>query len=147
MKIQLHWHWTIFSVLLISSLTSACSTTTRNQDQLKLASLSQMPMEVRDAPIAVQHAYRFATANPDLMKQIPCYCGCGAIGHTSNYDCYVSEVNPNGEIIFDNHSLGCSICVDITQDVMRLLGDGSTPQEIRSYIDNTYSKYGTPNLP
>ncbi len=131
-------HWLILSILLISVLLSACSSAIDNQEPLELAPLSQMPKEVRDAPLAVQRAYRFATANPDLMKQIPCYCGCGAIGHTSNYDCYVSEVNPNGEIIFDNHSLGCSICVDITQDVMRLLKDGSTPQEIRNYIDNTY---------
>ncbi|GIV64120.1 MAG: PCYCGC motif-containing (lipo)protein [Chloroflexota bacterium] len=140
--------WAILiSTLLSGILISACSTAVDNQIQLELSPLSDMPMEVQNAPRTVQEAYRFATANPDLMKQIPCYCGCGALGHTSNYDCYVSEVKSGGEIIFDNHSLGCSICVDITQDSMRLLREGKSAPEIRTYIDNMYSKYGTSNLP
>jgi hypothetical protein len=81
------------------------------------------------------------------MKDIPCYCGCGNIGHTSNYDCYVSDVDDAGNITFDNHALGCSICVDITQDVMRMLKDGKSPQEARASIDATYSKYGPSNIP
>ena len=109
--------------------------------------MRQMPAEVQSAPATVQTAYQFAAANPDVMKNIPCYCGCGNIGHTSNYSCYVSSVNAGGKVTFDNHALGCSICVDITQDVMRMLRDGKTPQEARAYIDATYSKYGPSNIP
>lgn len=109
-----------------------------------MAPLDQMPAEVQASPTSVQEAYRFAVANPDIMKQIPCYCGCGAIGHTSNYACYVKEVSSSGEITFDTHALGCSICVDITQDVMRLLKNGKSLNEIQSIIDQTYSKYGSP---
>jgi hypothetical protein len=106
-----------------------------------------MPMGVQSAPVAVQEAYRFNTANPGIMQDIPCYCGCGDIGHTSNYDCYISGVDASGTITFDNHALGCSICVDITQDVMRMLRDGKSPQDARAYIDATYSKYGPSNIP
>ena len=81
------------------------------------------------------------------MKNIPCYCGCGNVGHTSNYDCYVSAIDAAGNITFDNHALGCSICVDITQDVMRMLEDGKSPQEARTSIDATYSRYGSSNIP
>lgn len=109
--------------------------------------LDQMPMEVQSAPVAVQEAYQFNTANPDIMQDIPCYCGCGDIGHTSNYDCYVSNIDDKNNITFDNHALGCSICVDITQDVMRMLRDGKSPQDARVYIDATYSKYGPSNIP
>ncbi|MCJ7432528.1 MAG: PCYCGC domain-containing protein [Anaerolineales bacterium] len=109
--------------------------------------LDQMPAEVQSAPVTVQTAYQFAAANPDVMKQIPCYCGCGNIGHTSNYSCYVSGVDDKGNITFDNHALGCSICVDITQDVMRLLKEGKTVPEIKAYVDAIYSKYGTSNMP
>ncbi len=108
--------------------------------------LDQMPAEVQTAPAVVQQAYQFASANPDVMKNIPCYCGCGNIGHTSNYSCYVSSVE-NGSTTFDHHALGCSICVDITQDVMRLLREGKSTQQIRVYIDGTYSKYGPSNIP
>jgi hypothetical protein len=132
---------------LVSTAISACSTTSSSKVDLAMASMDQMPMDVQSAPVAVQEAYQFNVANPDIMQNIPCYCGCGDIGHTSNYDCYVSSVDASGKITFDNHALGCSICVDITQDVMRMLRDGKTPQDARVYIDNTYSKYGPSNIP
>jgi hypothetical protein len=128
----------IFGWLIIQGVLVSCSTT----KDLAMAPLAQMPDQVRSAPVIVQKSYQFVIANPDLMKQIPCYCGCGAIGHTSNYACYVGE---NG--IIDNHALGCSICVDITQDVMRLTGQGKDPLEIKNYIDSVYSKFGTSNIP
>ncbi|GAB4456646.1 MAG: PCYCGC domain-containing protein [Anaerolineales bacterium] len=133
-------------VTLAGAATSACSASS-NEVHLAMTPLEEMPMDIQAAPLTVQTAYQFAAANPDLMKQIPCYCGCGAIGHTSNYDCYVAAVDAQGQIAFDNHALGCSICVDITQDVMRLTREGKSPQEIRTAIDATYSKYGPSNIP
>lgn len=56
-------------------------------------------------------------------------------------------MDDQGNIGFDNHALGCSICVDITQDVMRMLREGKSPQEARVYVDATYSKYGPSNIP
>ena len=135
----------IISVLLSTAI-SACSTKSQSSD-LHMMAMDQMPAEVQSAAVTVQEAYQFAAANPDIMKDIPCYCGCGNIGHTSNYSCYVSSVDDKGNIAFDNHALGCSICVDITQDVMRLLREGKSPQDARAYIDATYSKYGTSNIP
>jgi len=112
-----------------------------------MAPLSAMPTDVQASPVSVQQAYQFAFANPDVMTNIPCYCGCGAMGHTSNYSCYVSDIDSNGNITYDSHALGCSICVDITQDAMRMLKDGKTVPEIREYVDQTYAKYGPSNIP
>ena len=134
-------------VVLLATSISACSTTKSSDVHLYMLPMDQMPADVQSAPVVVQEAYQFASINPDIMKNIPCYCGCGDIGHTSNYDCYVSKVDDKGTINFDNHALGCSICVDITQDVMRMLRDGKSPQEARAYVDATYSKYGTSNIP
>lgn len=134
----------LISIVAFASL-PACST--QQATDLNMMPMDQMPAEVQSAPVTVQEAYQFSVANPDVMKNIPCYCGCGNIGHTSNYACYVSQVDENGQITFDNHALGCSICVDITQDVMRLLKDGKSPQDARAYIDATYSKYGPSNIP
>jgi hypothetical protein len=33
--------------------------------------------------------YGFAKAQPDLLKWMPCACGCAKLGHTSNRSCYV----------------------------------------------------------
>ncbi|NIT40909.1 MAG: hypothetical protein GTN46_05160, partial [Gammaproteobacteria bacterium] len=52
----------------------------------------------------------------------------------------------NGELTFDNHALGCSICVDITQDAMRMLDEGNSIAEIREYVDLTYSRFGPSNM-
>ncbi len=131
---------------LLAVALSACSTQ-NGSGSLPMLSMDQMPLEVRSAPVAVQEAYQFAAANPNLMRHIPCYCGCGNVGHTSNYDCYVISVDGQGSITFDEHALGCSICVDITQDVMRLTQEGKSLQEVRAYIDTTYSKYGPSNIP
>lgn len=106
-----------------------------------------MPAEVKSAPTTVQQAYQFAVANPDVMKQVPCYCGCGKMGHTSNYSCYIQGVDDKGDITYDTHALGCSICVDITQDTLRLLRQGMTVAEIKTSIDQTYSQYGPSNIP
>jgi hypothetical protein len=135
----------ILLVVVLLSILPACSS--QSQSNLPMAPLSSMPAEVQSAPVSVQQAYQFAAANADTMKQIPCYCGCGAMGHTSNYSCYVQGVDTNGTITFDTHALGCSICVDITQDVMRLQREGKSIQEIRAYVDSAYSKYGPSNLP
>lgn len=141
----------LFAVMMIAIALAgltACSTQSESGDvHLNMASMDHMPAEVQSAPVSVQEAYQFNVANPEIMKNIPCYCGCGNIGHTSNYDCYVSRVDSQSNITFDNHALGCSICVDITQDVMRMLREGKSPQDARAYIDATYSKYGPSNIP
>ena len=116
-----------------------------DMSQLKMAALSQMPAEVQAAPVTVQEAYRFNVANPGLMQQIPCYCGCGAMGHTSNYSCYVDSTSGD-KITFDQHALGCGICVDITRDAMRMSAKGESPQAIKAYVDKTYSQYGPSNI-
>lgn len=135
-------------VLIVSVVISACTKQiSSTQEGLQMASLDEMPAEVKSAPSTVQQAYQFAVANPDVMKQVPCYCGCGAMGHTSNYACYVSDVDVNGNVSFDTHALGCSICVDITQDTMRLLKQGKPVTDIKTYIDQTYSQYGPSNIP
>ena len=143
---------TLFFSLLIGLVTltvlPACSAQSESEDvHLNMASMDHMPAEVQSAPVTVQEAYQFNVANPDVMENIPCYCGCGNVGHTSNYDCYVAEVDAAGNIRFDTHALGCSICVDITQDVMRMLREGKSTQEARAYIDATYARYGPSNIP
>jgi hypothetical protein len=140
---------TLLAVLMgVAAATSACGGAAGAADHgHAMAPLDPMPAEVRQAPVVVREAYQFAVGNPDLMQQIPCYCGCGAMGHTSNYSCYVAEVAADGTITYDTHALGCSLCVDITQDAMRLLKQGKSPGEIRAYVDGKYAKYGPSNIP
>jgi hypothetical protein len=135
------------AIALAIILLAAAGCSAGAQFDLHLMPLEEMPTDVQAAPVTVQQAYQFAAANPDLMQQLPCYCGCGAVGHKSNYDCYISDVDEKGLISFDSHALGCSICVDITQDAMRLIREGKSLAEITSYVDATYSQYGPSTMP
>ncbi len=95
----------ILSVLpMLALLLVACGSPAGQE--VELAPLSALPQDIQEAPVKVREAYQFALANPDLLKQIPCYCGCGAVGHSSNYDCYVAETSADGSVVFDYHAFG-----------------------------------------
>ena len=144
------FRWLLFIVVLlpIVSVLSGCSgaPTSTASNQIRMATMADMPAEIQKAPVTVSDAYRFAVANPDALKNVPCYCGCGKVGHTSNYSCYVKEAKASGEIVFDQHALGCGICVDIAQDVMKMTRAGKSPAEMRTAIDQTYAQYGPSNM-
>jgi hypothetical protein len=109
-----------------------------------MAGLNLLPPDMRQLPAPTEEAFLFSVANPEVAQAIPCYCGCVGLGHVSSYDCYVAEVEPNGALVFDAHALNCQVCVDITQDTMRLLDEGRAPPEIRAYIDENYAAFGPP---
>lgn len=60
------------------------------------------PEYVLRAGPEVQGLYAFQVENGELMRYMPCFCGCGAGGHRSNRDCYVRRVNPDGSVVFDD---------------------------------------------
>jgi hypothetical protein len=95
------------SIILISLgviLISACNGSTTAD--IEMAPASDLPAEVLQSSETVQEAYRFALANTQLLEEIPCHCGCGGVGHTSNYACYVAGENDDGSTSFDYHALG-----------------------------------------
>ncbi|MHB9111174.1 MAG: PCYCGC motif-containing (lipo)protein [Thermoleophilia bacterium] len=57
-------------------------------------------------PKGTAEAYQFAVDNQDVLKYIPCYCGCGELdGHDSNLDCFIKS-GSGGDIVFDKHAAG-----------------------------------------
>jgi hypothetical protein len=61
------------------------------------------PSFVTDAPAEVKTLYEFQITHGELMKYMPCYCGCGqSAGHQSNRDCYVQKVSPDGSVVLDS---------------------------------------------
>ncbi len=102
-----------------------------------------LPAFVLAAPSEVQTAYRFVAARPDVMKWIPCYCGCGGhSGHLSARNCFVKEGSTASNIQFDPHGSGCDMCVGIALDTKAMLEEGRSLRDIRDYIDAKYSSLG-----
>jgi hypothetical protein len=60
------------------------------------------PEFVTRAGPEVKRLYEFQITHGELMRYMPCFCGCGQnAGHRSNRDCYVREVNPDGSVVLD----------------------------------------------
>ena len=55
------------------------------------------PSFVTRANPEVKRLYEFNIQNGELMRYMPCFCGCHEEdGHRNNRDCYVEAVNPAG---------------------------------------------------
>jgi hypothetical protein len=75
------------------------------EHRYKLAPENILPPDIAKAPAEVREAYRFAILNRDTLRYIPCYCGCGSEGHTSNASCYFKDDSTPANPVFDRMSL------------------------------------------
>jgi hypothetical protein len=85
---------------------AGCRTFEAAEHRYQLAPENVLPADIAKAPAEVREAYRFAIANRDTLRYIPCYCGCGAQGHTSNASCYIQDNSTPKQLLFDRMSLG-----------------------------------------
>lgn len=124
----------IIGVLALAVLASACGSAAQGQEGL--------PAFAYNSGESLE-GYRFAVANPDLLAQMPCYCGCaklsGGLSHKSNKDCYFK---PDGS--FDDHAATCDICNKIALDVKAWQKEGLSAKAIRARLDDKYREYGQP---
>jgi predicted nucleic acid-binding Zn ribbon protein len=64
-----------------------------------------MPGWLATADPGIVAQYIYAADHEADLQYIPCYCGCGAQGHTSNYECYFRK-DQNGALAFESHAYG-----------------------------------------
>jgi hypothetical protein len=96
----------IKGLLALGTITIAgCGRFEAAEHRYKLAPENILPADIAKAPTEVREAYRFAIVNRDTLKYIPCYCGCGSEGHTSNASCYVKDSSTPEKLEFDRMSL------------------------------------------
>ena len=70
-----------------------------NADPTKVA----WPAFVTRAGPEVRELYEFQLVNGELMRYMPCFCGCqNEDGHRNNRDCYIDTVNADGSVVFDS---------------------------------------------
>ena len=129
-----------------------------------LSSAASMPAMPGDAPPAdaseawaarpafvlvtaqTQEAYAYALYQPQVIKWMPCYCGCGGMGHRSNLDCYLKPGQAGRRTVFEEHASYCDICVKTTLLAKRMFAEGRSLLEIRMAVDQTFggAAPGTP---
>jgi hypothetical protein len=76
---------------------------TPSGDLLETVPQGGLPSFAHKGGPKVEAVYRYAVEHGELLAYIPCVCGCSAIGHRHNADCYVAERLPDGAITFTNH--------------------------------------------
>ena len=93
-----------------------------------------------------EEAYAYALYYPQIVQWMPCYCGCGGMGHRSNLDCYYKPAVPGQPTAFEEHASYCDICVKTTLLTKQLVSEGKSLREIRAAVDRTFggSAPGTP---
>jgi Protein of unknown function with PCYCGC motif len=84
-------------------------------------------------------AYEFAARHPEVIKYVPCYCGCERNGHGSNESCFVRSRDAKGGVTWDSHGWGCTICIDVAVEAARMQAGGADAASIRAAIDRKYA--------
>ena len=115
--------------------------------------LPRLPMGVERGvrPITVIKAtFEFAARHPEVLKFVPCFCGCEQAGHKGNHDCFVSGRDKEGKVTaWEPHGMVCEVCLDVAYESLRMHTAGSSVQAIRAAIEKKYTgaKFHTPTPP
>jgi hypothetical protein len=55
----------------------------------------------------VRAVYTFAAEHPEVLRKVPCFCGCESRGHRHNDDCFVAGRDAAGRVTaWEPHGLG-----------------------------------------
>jgi hypothetical protein len=92
----------------------------------------------RPAPIT-RAAYEFAARHPEVLRYVPCFCGCEKHGHGNNEDCFIAKREADGRPVWSPHGIGCGICIDVAREAARLHKAGVPLSDVRAAIDRKYS--------
>src|SRR6188474_2056122 len=89
----------------------------------------------------VRATYDFAAQHPEILKYVPCYCGCGSQGHKANESCFVARRDAKGNVLeWDTHGFGCTICIDVGRKAMQMYTSGADVYSIRAAIEREYAQ-------
>ena len=71
-----------------------------------LPPLPASPFPPPRPPEMIAAVYEFAARRPDVLRYVPCFCGCERNGHGNNEDCFVSGRDADGRPRWDTHGMG-----------------------------------------
>lgn len=105
------------------------------------SSTDVLPEFLNEQSEDMQLIYQAAAKANDVLKWMPCYCGCGdSAGHKSNFNCFVDEIKENGEVVWDDHGTRCAACLETAVTSIKMVQEGKSLTEIREAIDEAYKE-------
>lgn len=86
----------LFLGILFAIVAAGCSS---KFEELKLDKKhSPLPDYVLNTSEKIQETYVMAATYPEVVAQVPCYCGCAMDGHKSNLDCFIGQVGEENAV-------------------------------------------------
>ena len=70
-------------------------------DEVQTVPRGKLPVFAGEGDTAA--LYRFATTRGDVLRWMPCTCGCAQFGHTSNRSCYIKK-ETDAEVTYTSHA-------------------------------------------
>jgi len=136
----------VVALLVTASATTACTgdraSGPTNTPQATMAEMDGPQAAAWEGRPAYTHttarteeAYRYAMQHPLILQWMPCYCGCEAMDHRSNLDCFLRPRMGGTAIQFEEHASYCVICVDTALMAKRMVADGIPLGQIRIAVD------------
>lgn len=91
---------TLLSVLsALVVILAACTSTVDGEKWVLDKKHAPFPDYVVNAPEKIQETYVIASQYPEVVAQVPCYCGCYlSDGHESNLDCFIDQFDKNNAV-------------------------------------------------
>lgn len=109
--------------------------------QEETTSADVLPSFLANKSEDIRLVYQIAGQSTDILKWMPCYCGCGeSAGHKSNLNCFIQEKRKDGTIVWDDHGTRCLVCLEIAVQSAKMHKDGMDLKEIRQTIHETYKE-------
>jgi len=122
------------------------STMLPTPDQIS-AAWATRPAYVSHNGHETEEAYAFAVARPDVVGWMPCYCGCAAMDHRSNLECFLKRRDSGASIAFEEHASYCDVCVKTALMAKQMLAQGATLRQMRAAVDDAFGGNGAPGTP
>jgi len=100
-------------------------------------------------PLAVvKAAYEYAARHPEVLKYMPCFCGCERMGHEGNDDCFVEKRDANGRVTeWVAHGMICEVCIDVATEARQMQNGGASLSATRDAIERKYAQPGGRHTP
>jgi hypothetical protein len=110
---------------------TADQTTDQTADSAVLSKAADVLSPTLFSDEKTRAAYQTAKDIPEVLEQIPCFCGClSNFGHKNNLFCFK-----------DQHGAGCNMCQDIALDARKMHDQGLSIARIQEKIKAIYSQY------
>jgi hypothetical protein len=90
-------------------------------------------------PDVIRTVYRFAAEHPEVLRYMPCFCGCNEMGHRSSEDCFVKSRSKGGTVTeWNEHGIACAMCIAVAERAKTMCDAGASLSDVRADIEKRY---------